>query len=176
MARVTVFVDDAVLGRVPHVCVRTGQAADRWALLDERVGGPGWGNLLLLFLGPIGWVVYLLTSGGSETLTVRVPITGEVAARWGSLRRWRMLGWAAVIVAVVALVVPLQADGFRLAQVLVMVLGGAGLATVAVTSWRLWSDSVGVALDASRRWVTLTGVSQAFADAAAATGEHARHG
>jgi hypothetical protein len=168
MARVTVFVDDAVLGRLPAVCARTGRPADTFARLEERVGGPGWGNLVLLLLGPIGWILYFLTSGGSETLTVRVPIADEVWVRWARCRRARWLGWALVAAGLVL------AFTTSMSTPVPLVLLVAGAVLVAVWTWSLWSDSVGVDLDASRRWVTLTGVSRQFADAVAASGQAAR--
>ena len=58
------FVDDAVLGRFPPVCAKTGAPADGWLSVTETVGRSGgvatpW-LLLLLVLGPLGWVALLV--------------------------------------------------------------------------------------------------------------------
>ncbi|MCU1375064.1 MAG: hypothetical protein JWO68_2350, partial [Actinomycetia bacterium] len=42
---------------------------------------------------------------------------------------------------------------------------GVAVVIVFVIHWRYTMDGVGMQLDASRRWVTLTGVSPAFAQA-----------
>src|SRR4029450_2433849 len=60
MADVRVFVDDAVLGRLPDVCAKSGAPADGWLTVTETVGRSGgiatpW-LLLLLILGPLGWL------------------------------------------------------------------------------------------------------------------------
>jgi hypothetical protein len=60
MAAVRVFVDDAVLGRFPPVCAKTGMPSDGRLAVTTTVGGSGrvsapW-LILLVLLGPIGWV------------------------------------------------------------------------------------------------------------------------
>ena len=71
MASVSVFVDDAVRGRLPHVCVETGQPADGKLVLSRSRGGVGPGVLLIL-LGPIGWIALFVIAclARRETLTV----------------------------------------------------------------------------------------------------------
>jgi hypothetical protein len=92
MSDVAIFVDDAVLGRLPMVCVRTGAPADGLHRIHQRIGGqPGWA-LLLVLLGPIGWIVLiaLAVTSRSRELMVRLPTRVPVSnGRAGtSARRW----------------------------------------------------------------------------------------
>ncbi|MGH9280366.1 MAG: hypothetical protein ACRD12_19980 [Acidimicrobiales bacterium] len=78
MAAVTVFVDEAVQGDLPAVCVRTGQPSDMVLRMEQSRGGLGAAALLLLFLGPPGWLVLIVLAvlaGRREYLVVRVPYT-----------------------------------------------------------------------------------------------------
>jgi hypothetical protein len=94
MASVSVFVDDAVLGRLPNVCAKTGTPADVRQRIDQARGGLGAAWLLLL-LGPIGWVVFLVVALTSrpEILTVRLPMSTAVVEHERRLARVR---WAVV--------------------------------------------------------------------------------
>ena len=79
MSTVTLFVDDAVQGHVPMVCVVTGAPADGIHRVEQSVGPPAWVFVLLL-LGPIGWIAL-----------DRPPGVGPVRSRSGSRRprpRW----------------------------------------------------------------------------------------
>ena len=77
MASAMVFVDDAVLGHLPPVCAKTGEATTDHLILTVPVGGSeGLGIAwLLLLAGPLGWLglVVLQLTRRSETLTVRLP-------------------------------------------------------------------------------------------------------
>ncbi|MCU1379200.1 MAG: hypothetical protein JWN29_2183 [Acidimicrobiales bacterium] len=156
MARVSVFVDDAVRGTLPMLCVRDGAPADRHTRLEERMGGNSVLWFLLVFFGPLGWLVLLLLPSSGEKLTVRLPVCADTIARWRKLRRDRVVALAAVGVAVALLLVSHLAIGMWM-------LVAVAVVAVFVTHWRLSLDGVGIDLDASRRWVTLTGVSPAFA-------------
>jgi hypothetical protein len=156
MARVTVFVDDVVRGDLPMLCVKDGAAATRRAQFEERVDGmnPIW--WILVFFGPLGWIGLLLVTGrGGATLTARLPVCDETLRVWTARRRarWVALGGVAAAIAL-ALFVP-----WTWPRVVVAV------ATVFVIHWRYTMDGVGLHLDASRRWVVLTGVAPAFAQA-----------
>lgn len=160
---VTVFVDDAVQGRFPRVCTRTGRASDGWLTVDENVERSSPMSTpvlaLLLLAGPIGWVAILLFSPHtSDHLTVRVPWSADVQHRIVVLRRERRAARAAAALGGVALVATLM-SGARgptmLAQVVLATLALAtAVAVVAalVIEHRIGGLSVGVDLDASRRW------------------------
>ncbi len=76
MATVSVFVDEAVRGRLPMVCAKTGQPADLLVRTTQSVGGLPGAAWLLVFLGPPGWGILLLLAlfgSGQESLTARIP-------------------------------------------------------------------------------------------------------
>jgi len=80
---VTVFVDDAVLGRFPPVCAATGRPSDGRLTVRHEVARSGRVSapvlLLLLVVGPVGWIVLLFLAlaspDRSEQLAVQVPWT-----------------------------------------------------------------------------------------------------
>lgn len=161
MAAVSVFVDDAIRGDLPLVCVKTGEPADLMIRMRHAVGGgmPALAWLLIL-LGPPGWlalfVVGLLTSG-REYLTVRVPQTQAVYDYEMRLRRFRT---AAFLAGVVVLIFGLWRPGMFPA--LWLAAGAALLIAAVILQGMAYLHVVGVSLDASRRWVTLTGVHPNF--------------
>src|SRR5262245_36835692 len=81
MAWLTVFVDDAVCGRLPPVCAKTGRPSDgRLAVSHDDVRGASsvstaWLLPLLLF-PPIGWQILLLLA------TLVVCVIGALLAEW----------------------------------------------------------------------------------------------
>lgn len=170
MAETTVFVDDAVRGVLPPICVKDGVPTGSRLRLVEEIGRSNRLGILWLFvfLGPLGWIVLLFLAGRStgEELTVTVPFSDAAYARMVAARRLRwgaagfgilgggglfaLTGWA-----------HLGAPGDVLAGAVVVTAIGAFL----VASWQLGQTSVGVRLDASRRWVTLRSVHPAFAAA-----------
>jgi len=165
MAAVEVFVDDAVRGHLPAVCAKTGERADgRWRV--ERFVGGGLGAAwLLLFLGPLGWIVLLLVSLTSkhEVLTVRLPYSTFAADHERRLVLTRRVAIFSAIGFALLLglqVVPLLAPLWAIATV-------AGCAATVVAQVRLALWRVRVRLDASRRWVTLDNVHPLFAEALA---------
>src|SRR3712207_1749258 len=97
MARATVFVDDAVLGRLPAVCVRTGAPADGTIDLIHRVNRFSPWMWLLVLLGPLGWLgLVLAVLTGGETVSVRLPVSEAAFDEWRGRRRLR---WIAPAVA-----------------------------------------------------------------------------
>jgi hypothetical protein len=128
--------------------------------------------MLLVFGGPIGWLVLLLLSPGhpGEQLSVTVPWTVETQATVETLRRQRRHALAAAAVgAVILLGTVLSPSTLSIPQVVLqLVVGGLLAGTVLAcgvawtTGWRIARVAVGVELDASRRWVTLTNVHPAF--------------
>lgn len=173
-----VFVDDAVLGRFPDVCAKTGGPADgTLELRDEIGGGARLGVLWLLVLaGPLGWLVllglWLVLGTRGEMLTVRVPLSERAFRERLSALRRETLALVVLGVALASLfvmvVVPVPGLGASVAMVRMLGLCLLALALVAaVAAWRASrvraSWSVAFTLDASRRWVTLDGVHDRFA-------------
>jgi len=160
MAAVSVFVDDAIRGELPQVCVRTGEPADLTVRMQRPVGGVNGLVWLLVFLGPPGWVallILLLVGPGQETLTIRVPY---LRTAFDADRRKRRLRTLAAAVGLVFLMLAAAQVG-ALPQFW-LVLAGLGLAAALALQVVVSLDAVDVSLDASRRWVTLTGVHPAF--------------
>ena len=159
-----VFVDEAVLGDLPNVCVRTGEHADFLRPVNKPLGGMGAGAWLLLFLGPIGWLALLILSSagtGRETLTVELPYSINAWERFQ--RRRRTLFGAVGATTVFTVLTFLNGNWLTLAI--------ASFAVTIVAWFFLWREEIDVNLDGSRRWVTLGGVHPAFAAAVTARRE-----
>jgi len=174
MAGTMVFVDDAVRGRLPGVCAKSGVATVDHLVQTVPVGGnEGLGIAWLLILaGPIGWLALFVYAMGRrvETLTVRLPFCNAAYAELaGARRRRRKAAWAAAVCLLLAFVafIPVAFDARAAAAGLAAV--GVGFVVVTgVETLRVRGAGVGVVLDGSRRWVYLSRVSDAFAAAAAA--------
>ena len=164
MASVTVFVDDAVLGRFPPVCAYTGNETRRLARVDAQVGRPPPLVWLLLVGGPPGWalLVVLLVCWRTERLLVKVPYSDAALERD---RRRRRVRWGSLAVALFALAMAMTGASL-LPKVWLAIALAAALATL-VSHALLYFDGVDVDLDASRRWVTIRGVHDSFAAAVA---------
>jgi hypothetical protein len=173
MGAVTVFVDDAVQGHLPMVGVTDGAPADGLQRIQQSIGGASGWAFLLIFLGPIGWIVLLavLAIGGrTRQFTVRLPYT------YDGLRRERTrlraaVGAGLVMVAsaiawFVAVVGPTPRSNTR--ETLMLLLGAVALGALPVTIVLGWMYSYarpGIELDASGRWVTLRRVHPTFVTA-----------
>src|SRR3954452_16807702 len=170
MAEVTVFVDDAVRGTLPNVCAKDGVTATGRFRVTKEVGrsnrlGILW---LLALVGSLGWLVlvYLLARDSGEWLDVQLPYSDEAYERFVAARRLRR---SALVVAVaaglpllfVAAWAHLGAAGGLIALVVIV----ASLIVAVVADLRMERALVRVSLDASRRWVSLSGAHPAFADA-----------
>ncbi len=168
MAAVSVFVDDAVRGRLPLVCAKTGEPADLVIRMQQPVGGGlSAAPLLLLFLGPIGLVALFflsLLTPGREYLTVRVPQTEGAYERERSLKQFRTAAIAAGVATILFAVLFRGAGGVL--PSLWLALGAALLVAAVALQVMIRRQTIGISLDASRRWVTLTNVHPAFARAA----------
>ncbi len=174
MADVTVFVDDAVTGALPAVCAKDGTATgDRMRVRSDVGGTAGLGVAwLLLLAGPLGWLGLLVISGSKgssgDVLTVDLPISEPAYQRVRAARALRgraclagMLGGASVLAAAMV------GDGWMLMPIAAAVVVIA-IVVLFVAESRINRSLVGVELDASRRWVTLSKVHPAFVAACAA--------
>jgi hypothetical protein len=138
--------------------------------VDQAVGaferlGIAW---LLVLTGPLGWIIllFLLSRRGGETLSVQVPMSdGAYDELRAERRRRNRVGIGGGAAIVLALVAPTLSTEMQLQPVLLV---GAAVLLVAfvVLGWTADRKTVGVALDASRRWVTLSRVHPAFVTAA----------
>ncbi len=161
MTSVTVFVDDAVEGRLPPICALTGAEADSYRAVCRRIGGIGAWTGLLILVGPVGWFLIALmglASGRREFLTVLLPYEDDA---WNRMERHRRMRFIAGLGAFAAGALALTSwTPWLWAAVLV-----GALAMGLVMHARLVREEVSLDLDASRRWVTISGVSEAFAEA-----------
>lgn len=164
------FVDDAVRGSLPPVCARTGvPTRKRLTIHEDLTGGLG-AAWVLVFFGPIGWLVLLLVAASRRrrTLTVRIPYSDDELGRYVRTARRTVhlaLGTGALLlvclVAGYGLALPDPAP-LVVTGLAVLVMGGIAVIVNGFLARRL---VVGVDLDASGRWVTLRGVHPAFAAA-----------
>lgn len=161
MTEVKVFVDDAVNGNLPRICVKSGLPADTSMTYETQVGSSNDWRFLLLFLGPIGWIIFFLTSPGREFLTTEMPYTSGVLRERREHSFRRFAAWGAGVVLFLA--------GFLSAGEwpLLWIAGLAAIAYGALEHLRVAKLEVDISLDGSRRWVTLSGVHPNFAAAIA---------
>ena len=174
MASVKVFVDDAVRGALPGVCARdgvpTGDALESRHEVGNRAGlGIAW---LLLLAGPIGWIGLILLSvsksGRVEELSVQLPMSEPAYQRKRSARRIRDRAVVVLCVTGPVALLLLTAEPTTLTRFALMALAGIAVVAIVVMiagSVRYDRESVGVTLDASRRWVTLSNVHPRFVSA-----------
>ena len=170
MAEAMAFIDDAVTGSLPDICVKDGVPSSGRLRVAQEIGrsnrlGILW---LLVLAGPLGWIALLILMGrsSSEELVVRLPYSDDAYERYERARRRRRTAMAAAVLAIVSVLVLTVWAGLGAAGALILVAVTVGSVVVlCVLDYRLGAASVGVRLDASRRWVTLTGVHPAFAAA-----------
>jgi hypothetical protein len=181
MVGVTVFVDDAVCGRLPAVCAKTGGPSDGWLTVESPIGR--WGRvgtpwlLVLAFLPPVGWGILLLLAllapDRTETLTVQVPWTEVAQQRVDALRRRKGALWGAIALSAAGLVATLGLRGdvnvddmtARAGLAVLVIVAVTAFVGVLVTDSQIVRASIAVGLDGSRRWVTFDHVHPQFRDA-----------
>lgn len=172
------FVDDAVRGTLPPRCVKDGVATTDSLRIQEELGdraglGVAW---LLLLAGPLGWLGLLLVSafrgGRRETLHVEVPLSEPAYRRLLGARRLRRRAVTVAVLGGAMGLLVLVSGGLNVGDLEERTLALAALAAVVgglvvamVADARVTRGSVGVDLDASRRWVTLDRVHPDFAAA-----------
>ena len=107
MASVTVFVDDAVLGDLPPVCVIDGVMTDDVLTFSQQMGdrsglGVAW---LLLLIGPLGWLGLIVISAfrrSGELLTVTLPFSEAAYRRRVKAERARLLASVVTVALLIA--------------------------------------------------------------------------
>jgi hypothetical protein len=169
MAAVTVFVDDAVLGRLPPVCVKDGTWTNDRLTFTQDVGGrTGLGVAWLLVLaGPLGWIGLFIISAtrqNNEMLTVTLPYSEAAHLRLRQAQRarsqamWVMMG--TFLGAIVSLL--FRTTDYRLLALALAVVVTGALIKMIMEANAVNNAMVRLSLDASRRWVTLSQVHPDF--------------
>lgn len=172
MANVTVFVDDAVLGNLPPVCVIDGVPTDDALTFTQQVGnrtglGVAW---LLVLAGPLGWLGLIAIAAfrqSGEALTVTLPFSEAAYLRRVQAERTRLRTGLATVAMLIAAFVSLaqRTTDYRLLALGLAVIACATLSRMIIEARRVQRAMVRLQLDASRRWLTLSGAHQAFANA-----------
>jgi hypothetical protein len=167
MASATVFVDKAVNGEFPPICVKTGGRADALLKVQKPIGGGGVARWILLLMGPPGWLALAILGGVGGVLTVTLPYSNRAVERYEARRRTMII---ACVIGVATLIGAVAGVGSS-------VLWGIAITALIcalVFQVVLVFDEVDIKLDASRRWVTLVGVDERFAKAVEAADRAAR--
>jgi len=170
MAATTVFVDDAVQGNLPPVCAKTGAPASRRLTIHQDLTGGLGAAWVLVFFGPLGWLVLFLVAAtrSRSTLTVRIPYADaelETYVRTARRTIHLAIGTGAALLLVFGAAFGLALSDpspLVIAGLAVLVVGGIAVLVNGALARRML---VGITLDASGRWVTLSRVHPAFAAA-----------
>jgi hypothetical protein len=169
VAEVTVFIDDAVLGDFPPLCVKEGIPTDDRLTLSEPVNrlGPAW---LLVLVGPIGWLCLVILGWRGGSIRARLPFCEFAYRRLKVAQRMQTI-W--VTFAVISFLLGLAALAIHsrasMAAAVALALGAlAATVKLVLETRRLRYLAVRLELDGSLRWVTISGVHPAFAAAVAA--------
>jgi hypothetical protein len=167
---VKVTLDDAMVGRLPPVCVMTGERADGYApMVVPKPLGFAW---LLLLLGPFGVLLLVaLYSRLRVRYVVSIPMSDAAFERWHraqAQRLWLSFLGGAGLVAAVALV---WLGGLAL---LIALASVAALALALRAHLRVpWLQPT-LNADRAGRTLTMLGVHDRFAAAVAAPSPHPR--
>jgi hypothetical protein len=171
MAQATVFVDDAIRGTLPPICVKDGTPTVDRLVVRTKVGTGYGGGIawLLLLAGPLGWLgllIFAMARGPADVLTVQLPFSASAHERFQSARRGCWVASIATMGLVAVALIGITHETFdgRALGVAAAVAAFAALVRWVVELQRLQQCSVGISLDASRRWVTISRVHPAFFD------------
>lgn len=170
MAEVNVFVDDAVLGRLPDLCAKDGVPTTDRMRMSEEIGDTNRLGILwlLFFAGPLGWIImfFLASRSSGEQLTVELPFSEAAYRRFVEGRHLRDRGvLAGVAISLGLLFLTAWARLGGVGAILIVATLAVASGVVVTGAWRMATTSVTIDLDASRRWVTLRRVHPAFAAA-----------
>jgi hypothetical protein len=166
-AEALVFVDDYVMGRLPEVCAVTGHPTDDQINIRSRIDQLSWAaSILLILLGPLGWLALLVMALTGPTLVGWLPYSIDEAVRRREQRRFVAIGTVAGVLGLLLLASALDAPVFASLALPLLFLG------VIVFGLCLYREPR-IGLDASGRWVSIRRAHPNFA-AAVAAAEHQR--
>ena len=170
-----IHVDDLAVGAGPAVCAITGAPTDHWVRVSSSEGGfQGWW-LILVLLGPIGWIALVVLAALARRpsrVSGVLPISAEALSRYNAAVATSQRAIVAAGLAMVAWVGLIAWDGGGIgtpAIAALSALGGVGVLVwlgASIAAPFRWID---LQLDGSGRWVTVT---RAHPDYAAALARH----
>lgn len=163
--KVQVFVDDYVRGRLPPICAVTGEPTNHFTRLATSSDlSPLW--LVLIFFGPVGWAIFLAGAllESRRKLEGMLPILPEIIQR----RRRSVatsLGLFAVIVFCLLFGFFVRSPEWWLPVAPMLAVSVIVAIVLLIKSVFTAGRFPRAEFDASRRWVTITGVHPRFAEA-----------
>jgi hypothetical protein len=167
-AEALVFVDDYVMGRLPEVCAVTGHRTDDQIRIRSRIDQLSWAaTILLMFLGPLGWLALLVMAMTGPTLTGWLPYSVAEAVRRKEHRRFVVIGTVGGVLGLLLLASVLDAPVFASLALPLLVLAAIALGIQLYREPR-------IGLDASGRWVTIRRAHPNFVAAVNASRDHDR--
>lgn len=166
MTQLTVFVDDYVRGRLPGVCVVSGEPADFSVQHRISVDKPNPAWFILILFGPIGWIgLALVMMARRNYVDGWLPMKRSVHERISS--QYRTASWALGIGLVGTL--PALWIGAQVGRGVGISVFAASLTLAALggfTHLRAEMTVPSLKLDGSRRWIRVRGAHHSFVDAA----------
>ena len=157
----TVALGDALIGRLPPVCVMTGEKAHGYApfVVPKRLG-IAWA---LLLAGPIGVLVLAALFPRLRTrYVVKLPMSATAFDRLQTARAQRV--WCTAL-GVAGLVVAIVARGLGALSLLIAFASLWSLIVALRAHWRVGWLQPSLSADPSGRWVTLLGAHERFGTA-----------
>ncbi len=165
-------VDDFVVGDLPMICVYTGEPADGFVDLETDDSRFQWWMIILVFLGPVGWILLALVYGlsrGPGRVGGAIPMTRDALDDHNNMARISSRAWIVPIAGFVSGALILMVSNrhwtYVLGTTLLMLGLVGGFAVLAVMSFLTNSRRVSAELDATRRWIELRNVHSDFAAA-----------
>ncbi|HEU4895313.1 MAG TPA: hypothetical protein VFT85_05710, partial [Acidimicrobiia bacterium] len=127
----------------------TGHRTDDQIEIRSRIDQLSWAaTILLMFLGPLGWLVLLVMALTGPTLTGWLPYSVTESVRRKEQRRFVVMGIVGGVLGLLLLASALDAPVFASLALPLLVLG------VIVLGFLLYREPR-IGLDASGRWVSV---------------------
>jgi len=165
-------VDDFVVGDLPEICVVTGEPAHGFVDFETDDSRFQWWMIILIFLGPVGWVLMALIYGlshGPGRVGGVLPMTNGALESHNHVARISNRAWLVPIAGFMAgaIILSLATDRWGhmlgLALLILGLVGGFALLTVVAVLTA--TTRVSAELDATHRWIELRNVHPEFAAA-----------
>jgi len=163
-------VDDFVVGDLPMICVDTGERADGMVDFETDDSRFQWWMIILVFLGPVGWVLMALIHGlsrGPGRVGGALPMTREALDDHNQMAKISNRAWVVPIIGFVSGALVLMVSSrhwtYVFGTTLLMLGLVGGFAVLAAMAFLTSRNRVSVDLDATGRWVEIRNVHPDFA-------------